>query len=953
MATRKAAPVTEAAAPSAPSSKRMIEDEIPLAEVNYHSSKEKKHPRRFVELIHQWPARRPRSASRVAIAAALLSAPTTETEKQERLSLLKELAPYECSKSALEKARSLIRAEHGGRAPKVLDLFAGGGALPLEAANLGCDAHAVELNPVAHIIELATCVYPQRYGTRLADLVEEWGKKVLQEVRDRIGSLYPPIFIKSEATETPESSQLTFGHSQGSCGERLVEPIAFLWTRTVPCTDKKCGAMVPLVRQTWLCRKANRAIALRIVPDRNSSPKRVRFQLVTAESPDLIGFDPSDLSDRGDADCPFCNATVSSDEVKAYGRAGKIGEQLMAVVGTVVGERGRIYLPAEAAILPSLEELNRHQDATDEEWPGTSAIKLPEDGRSFWAYLYGLDSFDKFYFDRQRVSLLTIASIIKGLSERIDANVNDKELTKAIQTYMALALDKLAENCNNVCRWEASDQIIKSGISKEGIKLTWDFAELNPISRISGSLPLQIEAQAEAIRGLATVNNSVSCLRGTSTDLGFADNTFDAIVTDPPYYDNVSYSDISDFFYVWLKRCLGDVYPEHLSMEQTPKRQEIIVVPYRHSNDDGKARAHFESLMTLAFHEAGRVVKPGCPVIVVYAHKTVAGWTTAVEALRKAECMVTEAWPLRTESDARLNARNSAALATSIFLVARKRLTDKACNDYDEAVLPKVDNVVEERVATLWAHGITGADLVIAVIGAALGPFTEFTVVRRANGAEVKTSEFLEEAQRMTLDAILRKVIHAADEQTDATAAVNAIDPISRLYVVARLQFGEAATDYDVFKNLAIGALPPGMELDGMKGALMQGKHAILAKKGSKVSIHSFVERGANSELGLYADGKAAPLIDVLHRLLWLQKNRSTEVASFVKECKADLEAVRLLAQALGGRPLRAEPTPGAQKDTRTEEQRAIDTLLATMQDLGRAAKTQEPLMEHALRKNV
>lgn len=347
------------------------------------------------------------------------------------------------------------------------------------------------------------------------------------------------------------------------------------------------------------------------------------------------------------------------------------------------------------------------------------------------------------------------------------------------------------------------------------------------------------------------------------------------------------------------------------------------------------------------------MVKPGGPVVVVYAHKTVAGWSTAVDSLRDAGCMVSEAWPLRTESETRLNARDTAALATSIFLVARKRTQEKTCNDYDEEVLPLAHKVVDERVATLWAHGITGADLVIAVIGAALGPFTEFSVVRRANGAEVKTSEFLEEAQRMALDAILRKVIHTADEQTDAAAAVNAIDPISRLYVVARLQFGEAPADYDVFKNLAIGALPPGMELDGMKGALMQGKSALLAKKGSKVNIHSFSERGANSELGLYADGHPAPLIDVLHRLLWLQKNRSSEVSTFVKECKADLEAVRLLAQALGGRPLRAEPTPGAQKDTRTEEQRAIDTLLATMQDLGRTAKTQEPLMEHALRKNL
>lgn len=483
--------------------------------------------------------------------------------------------------------------------------------------------------------------------------------------------------------------------------------------------------------------------------------------------------------------------------------------------------------------------------------------------------------------------------------------------------------------------------------------MVWDFAEIVPYAITEGSFATAIKALFESIMGLARVPAPCRLHRGSATSIEFVDDSIDAVVTDPPYYDNISYADLSDFFYVWLKRNLDFIYPEHFSADQTPKKQEATVTLHRHNGDERRARVHYQQLMTEAFREAGRVVVPGGPVIVVYAHKTVIGWTAAVESLRAAECMVTEAWPLKTESDARLNAQDTAALATSIFLVARKRTEEKICNDYDEEVLPFSHKVVNERVATLWAHGITGADLVIAVIGAALGPFTQFSTVRRANGAEVKTSEFLEEAQRMALDAILRKVIHTADEQTDAAAAVNAIDPISRLYVVARLQFGEAVADYDVFKNLAIGALPAGMELDGMKGALMQGKSALLAKKGGKVSIHSFAERGSHSELGLYADGKPAPLIDVLHRLLWLQKNRSGEVAIFVKECKADLEAVRLLAQALGGRPLRAEPTPGAQKDTRTEEQRAIDTLLATMQDLGRAARTQEPLMERALRTNL
>lgn len=709
---------------------------------------------------------------------------------------------------------------------------------------------------------------------------------------------------------------------------------------------------MPLVRQTWLCRKSDRAIALRVVPDR--AAKKVRFDIVSADSPAELDFDPADHSDRGDAECPFCGATISAREVKECGKVGKLGTQLMALVGLVAGTRGRVYLPADAVALPSASDLAKRLSATGEEWPGVTGLQMPlHDSLNFKLPLYGVSTFDAMFSDRQTIAMLEFSAAIRRAYDSIADEVHDDELAKAVVTYLAISLDKLADNCCMYATWESTDQIVKHTFSQQVLKMIWDFAEVNPFENVAGSFLLALKSVALAAKGLASSSNPATCIRASATDLDLPDDTFDGVITDPPYYDNISYADLSDFFYVWLKRTLGVLYPEHFRGEQTPKKQEATVTPHRHEGDDEAARSHYEKSMTAAFREAGRVVKPGAPVVVVYAHKTVAGWATAVESLRRAECMVTEAWPLRTESDARLNARNTAALATSIFLVARKRTEEKICNDYDEGVLPLAHKVVDERVATLWAHGITGADLVIAVIGAALGPFTEFSVVRRANGAEVQTGEFLEEAQRMALDAILRKVIRTADEQTDAAAAVNAIDPISRLYVVARLQFGEAPADYDIFKNLAIGALPSGMELDGMKGALMQGKHALLAKKGSKVSIHSFVERGAYAELGLFLDGKPAPLIDVLHRLLWLQKNLSSEVAPFVKECGADLEAVRLLAQALGGRPLRAEPTPGAQKDTRTEEQRAIDTLLATMQDLGRAAKTQEPLMEHALRKNV
>jgi putative DNA methylase len=923
------------------SDRRMIEQQIPLEAVNFHSAKEKKHPRRHVELVHQWPARRPRSASRVAIAAALLRAPEDPEQFAERLQLLEDLAPYECNPSALQRAREMIRADHGGRAPRVLDLFAGGGAIPLEAANLGCESHAIELNPVAHIIELATCVYPQKFRTKLAPLVKEWGEWVLREVKEQIGGLYPAIPVDLKTRNT-SSLALAFEGRVSETAEVL--PLAYLWTRTVPCSNPSCGATVPLVRQTWLCRKKDRSIALRMHPNRKTL--RVDFELASASSPAGLGFDPADHSDRGDATCPFCSSTIEADKVKEHGKAGCIGQQLMAVVGTLDGERGRVYLPASAVHLPDEATLLDKLKETGEEWPGMTRIPLPKDARNFWAYLYGCDTFDRLFTLRQTVALLTFAQKIKEASARLKAREEDQELVKAVVTYLALALDKLAENMNSICRWEPNDQRTKSAMSRQALPMVWDFAEINPTAWISGCFEMQIESETNSVAALGGVASPVQCIRSSAAKLPYTEQAgggkFDAIITDPPYYDNISYADLSDFYYVWLKRSLQEHYPAHLSGDQTPKRQEITVVPHRHEGDDHTARRFYVEQMAKALAEGGRVLKPGGPMVVVYAHKTVAGWATLVDAMRNADCCLTEAWPLKTESDARLNAQGTAALATSIFLVGRKREAGPSEADYDEEVLPEVEQVIAERAAALWKAGLTGADLIIALIGAALGPFTRYKQVFRANGDEVSTGEFLEHAQRKALEAALKQVVKDA---TGKDVSISGIDPTSRLYVAIRLQVGEAATDFDTIKNLAIGALPRGTELDGIKGALMKGKRALLSKSGSKVSLRTFEERGADPDLGLSDLGGAAPLIDVLHRLLWLQRNRPAEIGAFLQQSKADLNQVKLLAQALGGKPLRAEPRPGAQRDERTSEQRAIDTLLASFENVTRKA-TDGPLFE-------
>ncbi|MGQ9525945.1 MAG: DUF1156 domain-containing protein, partial [Armatimonadota bacterium] len=407
---------------------------------------------------------------------------------------------------------------------------------------------------------------------------------------------------------------------------------------------------------------------------------------------------------------------------------------------------------------------------------------------------------------------------------------------------------------------------------------------------------------------------------------GFQPVLFDAIITDPPYYDNVPYADISDFFYVWLKRTIGHLYPEHFATEGTPKKQEAVADPVRHGGSKEKARRAYEQMMAQAFAEANRVLKPGGPMVVVYAHKTTLGWATLVDALRQAGFTVTEAWPLDTERPGRLSARDSAALASSIFLVARKR-EGAGTGSYEDEVRPELEQVVRERVETLWEMGISGADLVIACVGAGLRAFTKYARVEYANGEEVPAEKFLAEVEEVVLDTMMGKLFGLAG------AKVSAIDPASRFYVLWRFIY--KASEIDAGEAIVF-AYAQHVELDGPQG-LSTGRNALVEKKKSKYRARDFSERGENPKLGLPGnDGRPAPLVDVLHRVLWLLENSPQKLGEFLDEAGPNRERLRVLAQALAGAALSGKRDEDAQKliGTTAAEQAALQKLLANWRSL-------------------
>lgn len=905
--------------------KRQIEDYLPVKEISYEATREKVLRRRegHISTLHIWWARRPLAAARAAVLSALVPA-AGEDERAALGEFYKGLCHWGDNDRMVASARDLIRT-HWGRPPRVLDMFAGGGAIPLEALRLGCEVYALDLNPVAYLLNLCTVVYPQRYGRRLAEMVEKWGRWVVRRVMDRVGDLYPPIPDPDQHARG--ARQLTLdGTVKGR--EGCLTPIAYLWTRTVPCPNP---ALPPhealLVRQTWLVRKPGRYVALRPIPDREAL--RVRFEVVESSArreEDAVaefGFDPGAFSRRGNTTCLCCGAPVPDAHVKAAGMAGRMGQALMAVACWRAQGRGKVYLspeqasgavPDPAAVKARLEELG---DLGLE--PPSEPVPL---GRSQYMPVtnYGLSRFADLFTPRQQVLLLSFAAAVCAAHEEMIRQGEDPDFARAVATYLALAVDRVADRSSTLCHWDNSRETTANTYARQALPMVWDFSEVNPFGGSSGDWEHQLHLVTQVIAHCTGTGNHPSTVyRGDATRLPLPDGHLDAIVTDPPYYDNIPYADLSDFFYVWLKRSIGGLYPEHFASPQTPKKSEIVSFPHLYNGDRKAARTAYEDMLTRALTEAHRVLRPGGILVVVYAHKTTAGWATLVDALRRARFTVTGAWPLDTEMPDRVGQMDTASLASSFFLAARKREGDPV-GDYARDVLPELQHVVRERVRTLSELGIAGADLVIAAVGAGLQAFTRYARVELPNGEELPAEEFLATVQREVTAAILERILNGGG------AGARRLDRPTQYYLLARYQYGTGTVHFDDANTLARGV---GVELDGI-GGLCFGRNPLVRKVKDHVSLRDYLDRGSDPELGLPGEAGPAPLVDVLHRLTWLAENEPGTVPEFLDRAAPDAAQLRLLAQALAGPAL----SGGKGSSERSREQAALDRLLAAWRRL-------------------
>ncbi len=897
--------------------RRLIEEAFPLKKVSEDSKHDKNIHHGHISSLHVWPARRPLPASRASLIASLLPDPGDEASRAELCKRIESITRWGSENGPeLQKFREEIRAAFGGRAPKVLDMFAGGGAIPFEAMRLGCDVTAIDYNPVAWLLLRCTLEYPQKLAGQtwpippevvkylepaesssngakkrgkpvqpasnsaateqalwqvqemqrlgnLADHVRAWGGWVLDHACHELEQFYPAVDGKT--------------------------PLTYLWARTVPCPDPNCGATVPLLKTLWLCNDDDRRIALRLIPARQAGP--IKIEIWNPGPNEKIGQPTMAASSTPKATCPCCGTLIPNEYIRQQGQQKRMGAQMTAVV--IEGRQRKEYrLPTLADIeavslassqLPVIEKLiplGRPQEPI-------SPAYLSSQHQAAVVVKYSFDHFDQIFTDRTLLALLTFVHWTHQALDSMAQLGYEPLLIEAINTYLALMIDRVADYGSAITHWNVPGQKIGNTFSGFRLAMSWDFTEGNPLVKTSGGYPGQIEWIAGFIEHAlkAATDQTPQVRYGSAVDLGERD-TYDAIITDPPYYEAIPYADLSDFFYVWLRRSLNGQGGRAFETEVVPKQGELVQNAGLFDKDEEKARRNYEEGMGQAFARAQQALRPDGIMVIVFAHKDVDAWETLVSAMIEAGWTVTASWPIDTERTGRTRSLNSAALASSIWLVCRKRPEEAGIGRYSD-VMRRMQERITERLRYFWDQGISGPDFIWAAVGPALESYSSFREVRRLDGSRFTVGEFLREVRRLVTDFALGRILHGASTGT--------LDETTRYYLMHRHSFGLGPAPMGECILLAGGYGLNLDELRGLRGILAKGGPARKAApasddesgdeegeasptkmSGNDLRLLTFEER-ARAGLGEPLPNGSLPMIDMLHRLMALWSAGQTD----------------------------------------------------------------------------
>jgi len=753
--------------------KKLIEVALPLEAINKESIREKAIKHGHPSTLHLWWARRPLAACRAVLFASLVDDPsshldrfpTEDAQKKERERLFKiieELVVWENARNedVLERVHKEILRSTNGNPPPFLDPFCGGGSIPFEAQRLGLKTYASDLNPVAVLITKALIEIPPKFTGKppvnpetrknpvfytkewkgaqgLAEDVRYYGKWMREEAFRRIGHLYPKVKLPKE-------------HGGG---EATV--IAWLWARTVKCPNPACGTIIPLVRSFWLSTKAKKKEWLEPV----LKGKKIHFEVKSGKGEPP----PATKTARGAKfRCIACHQDAPESHIKSEGREGRMGSQLLAVVAE--GKNRRIYVsPTEEH---ELQDLPNAISAPNQ--------SLAYDPRAIWCVNYGLDTFDKLFTKRQLITLTTFTNLVKEVIERVEADTllseisnntiplreggnGSKAYAEAVGIYLALGVSRLTNRSSTICFWDNLGEKIQQVFARQAIPMTWDYVEGNPFSNSTGNFIGQLDYLTHVIE-----MNQIKA-KGTSEQSDSAHQLLlpeekVLISTDPPYYDNVGYADLSDFFYVWLRTSLGNIYPELFSTMLAPKGPELVAIPYRFEGSRKKAEEHFLTGISKAFKNMREKAHKNYPLTIYYAFKqreedqdeegersgtsASTGWETMLESLINAGFQIVGTWPMRTELIGSLK-KNVNALASSIVLVCRPR-PDNAPVTTRRELTGTLRRELPDALKKLQEGYIAPVDFAQAAIGPGMAVFSRYSKVLEADGSPMSVRSALQ-----------------------------------------------------------------------------------------------------------------------------------------------------------------------------------------------------------------
>lgn len=787
---------------------RLIEVDLPIGRISAHAAREKSVRHGHISTLHIWWARRPLAACRAVICAALWPDPADEhcpqafreaavesinafaarvfpsrltaeghqlqdtlsTESRGRweaisggsltldanqpadlailrlalLDFIADFANWDNSSvpAYLDTSRALTQAAHEalggepGTRPLVVDPFAGGGSIPLEALRVGADAFASDVNPVAVLLNKVIQQYIPRYGVTLAKAIRTWGQWVKEHAEEELSQYYP---------------------STGQSGV----PVAYLWARTIKCEGPGCGATVPLIRTLWISKQGRRSIAMRLLP--LAAERRVSIEIIKDAHAKDIG---EGTVKRGSVTCPCCSYTTPVSRVREQlceQSGGADTSQLLVVVSR--GASGKSYeIPSKRdydAIARSRSQVNRAELLPPVELPLMSGV--------FNAPLYGITRWDLLFSSRQLLAASALGEAIRRACDQISKENSDDELALAVKVLLLLARGKYLDFRTTLCAWISVGEKIGHTFGRQALGMIFDWVEGVPFGDMSGCWERCVDYLAEFIEREASASLHPGIAEKVDAQAHvLPDDSVSVIATDPPYYNAVPYADLSDFFYVWLNKDLKNDFPALFARETVAKESELCEMkgwdPVRYPEKDA---AFYESGMEQALREARRVCVPNGIGVVVFAHKTTAGWETLLSALIKAGWTVTGSWPIDTERGGRLRAMNSAALGSSVHLVCRPR--EDANGQVAEFVgewrdvLGELPKRIHEWMPRLAAEGVVGADAIFACLGPALEIFSRYSRVEKASGEAAPLREYLEHIWAAVSTEALSLIFRDAD----------------------------------------------------------------------------------------------------------------------------------------------------------------------------------------------